>query len=105
MSVLSTILSVFMLFISLLPCADEPQTVNQGSTVSYVVDHAPCQHSGGVDLCSPLCVCACCGVSIHTVDIPIFSLFQPEVPSVFLSPLTTTFPVRFPGAVFHPPKG
>ena len=106
MSVLSTILSVFMLLISLLPCADEPQTVEQASPVSYVTDQDPYQHSGGVDLCSPLCVCACCGVSVHTVDTPVFSLLQPEIPSVSLSQLTTiTFPVRFPGAVFHPPKG
>jgi hypothetical protein len=94
-----------MLLISLLPCEDEPQTVDQRSTVSYVTDHDPCQHTGGVDLCSPLCVCACCGISIHTVDTIVFSLLQPEIPSVPLSQLTITFPVRFPGAVFHPPKG
>ncbi|OEK03066.1 hypothetical protein BFP97_16740 [Roseivirga sp. 4D4] len=56
--VLALILSVFLLGLSLVPCADEP--VIDNIEISYQDASGGHDHNGSEDFCSPLCICHCC---------------------------------------------
>jgi hypothetical protein len=74
LKVLSVILSIYFLSLTLIPCVDD----HNGSC-----DHKKelakkdlDSHSSGIDICSPLCICSCCGASLSIV---LNSFFIPEI--------------------------
>ena len=62
------ILAILVLILSCLPCADiaiEQQFASHSTEVAGAHGHSHEDHKDGIDLCSPLCHCACCaGFSI-----------------------------------------
>ena len=57
---LSTILSIYFLWLSVLPCTDaEECNASIESNLNALSDHH--NHSHEPELCSPFCACLCCG--------------------------------------------
>ncbi|MDJ1471574.1 hypothetical protein QNI19_02480 [Cytophagaceae bacterium DM2B3-1] len=52
--------------ISCIPCRDELPMLSEESVAEITVLTSYCQGdpSSSADLCSPLCVCTCCGISL-----------------------------------------
>ncbi|WP_338875903.1 DUF6660 family protein [Spirosoma sp. SC4-14] len=86
-------LSVYILLLSGLPCADGDIELRAESQIATLAtdDHPhPTNHAGG-DQCSPLCVCSCCGTVVDTPSLFQFS-YLPKIqfrPSQCFGPVTT----------------
>ncbi|WP_394344115.1 DUF6660 family protein [Rufibacter hautae] len=62
------LLSVFMIVISCIPCADAAPRVDTLAQTSINSNTGSEDHSPAADLCSPLCICSCCaGFAMQTV--------------------------------------
>lgn len=58
-----------MLVLALAPCGDAMQCAEQ----SFHVESKPHTHTENeVDLCSPFCICACCGQLTYSTSFPDF---------------------------------
>ncbi|RYF60409.1 MAG: hypothetical protein EOO39_32330 [Cytophagaceae bacterium] len=84
---LTLLLSVYLLGLSLWPCADEPllPTGQLGIAVGWSITttESDAGHQHEHDACSPFCTCACCAVTITTVSQFHYSL----TPSVEIIPM------------------
>ena len=101
---ITIILSVYLIGLSILPCADLEitSTVNASQFLSEE-NHS---HDKENDMCSPFCACSCCGVQVlsyhpHIVfEFPVelfsTSLLAPNYKSVFAS--------SFFGSIWQPPQ-
>jgi hypothetical protein len=58
----TTLLAFYLLTLILLPCKDICDARDHVSTMSIEQTHD--HHEEKQDLCSPFCVCSCCGTSI-----------------------------------------
>jgi len=68
MKVLRIILSLYILFLTTLPCVDMGNDCNhqhQGETGLYPLNSKTAEHND-IDGCSPFCVCNCCQVNVLT---------------------------------------
>lgn len=101
----STILSVYFLVLTVMPCADA-QLISIGEELSSVhdeADHSGHDHSSGEDLCSPFCVCQCCHTDVVNFEKVEFTAAEIE--------LTSTVPLfkgrllsPFPKSLLQPPR-
>jgi hypothetical protein len=78
MKYISAILSIYILALALLPCADQIDWCNSDTGAEQVVAQAEAgdhdHSSDSKDLCSPLCTCSCCHLTVRTPtknDLPI----------------------------------
>lgn len=108
---LTLLLSVYLLGLSLWPCADEPllPTGQLGIAVgwSFTTTESDAGHQHEHDACSPFCTCACCAATITTVPQFHYSLR----PSVEIIPIDVasfhyvSAPLADPlSAIWQPPK-
>ncbi|WP_370457636.1 DUF6660 family protein [Rufibacter sp. XAAS-G3-1] len=100
----SLLLSVFMIVISCIPCADAaPRRVDTVAQTSININTDSEDHSPVADLCSPLCICNCCaGFALQAIT---------QKPSPFIVKVTTPVPVyRVAGvptlsfSIWQPPR-
>ncbi|KAB7726457.1 hypothetical protein F5984_24365 [Rudanella paleaurantiibacter] len=95
---LTTLLALYLLALSLWPCADEPLLTSEqaGSAVVSALAHDSerSQHHEH-DTCTPFCTCACCATTITVV--PRFQ-YTPSTPVETL----LTFVAAFSDAPEHP---
>jgi hypothetical protein len=70
MKIFVFIVSVYIMALSVMPCLDSFTCEGEKSsaTISGIHDHS--EDEG--DLCSPFCICSCCGCSFVGVNIPVF---------------------------------
>ncbi|WP_370629719.1 DUF6660 family protein [Flavobacterium sp. NKUCC04_CG] len=86
-------ISVLMLVLALLPCADRNSLISANSPLTHVAA-VPDQHSG-MDMCSPFCVCNCCtspiliknvflfeAVSLPKISLKTFDYYQSFITTV-----------------------
>ncbi|WP_165830421.1 hypothetical protein [Flavobacterium aquariorum] len=102
MKLTNTILSIIILILSCMPCADKEQDV---SFEKMTINNTSKQHHNK-DICSPLCVCSCCGCQgyVHNTicSYNIFSVKTiidknlPEYKSIITS--------NFFGSIWLPPQ-
>jgi len=88
------LLSVFMIVISCIPCADAaPEIDNHAPTI--IISNTDSQdHLPAADLCSPLCICNCCaGFALQTT---------PQKTSVLIIKTITPAPVHRSVAIPNP---
>jgi len=83
MKILSGLLAVYMLTLVFMPCKDEC-TTNSYQISSPIQDHQE-HHENEQDLCSPFCLCSCCGNPV-------------SVSQYYANLYELTFSVR----IFHP---
>lgn len=106
----SSILAFYMTVLFLTPCADtlEKDELLLG-THSTATSHDHHDHSdpGEMDLCSPFCVCGCCGLISGIVlqeYLPSLTLVTPiELPRV-ITYYRSTFVPPYLGEIWQPPK-
>ena len=66
----SFILAIYFLTLAAIPCGDKDNHVLSHTKSSFTVQASSCQDTNQEDeLCSPLCMCNCCGgVTIATAE-------------------------------------
>lgn len=61
MKFFAIILSIVVLWLTLMPCIDTPEQ-NCANKTEMAQQHS---HSEDIDLCSPFCTCHCCQSCVH----------------------------------------
>ncbi|WP_353718481.1 DUF6660 family protein [Dyadobacter sp. 676] len=93
----------YVLALSCIPCQDEP--VTHSDVAAKAVSDAGDGHSEVIDLCSPLCICACCA----SVTISPVAAVLPDNPVTQLVPPTgfsylQTLSAGDMAGIWQPPK-
>lgn len=105
-----TILAIYMMAVFLMPCADTFQKdafQNNKVTHEAAAKEHNHEHSETADLCSPFCVCNCCGtvpgmvftistISFLQIDKPVLSKETPHYTSQFIP--------HYFGEIWQPPQ-
>jgi len=64
---LALLLSVFMIIVSCIPCADAAPEIDAHAQTIIKLNTNSQDHLPAADLCSPLCICNCCaGFALQT---------------------------------------
>jgi hypothetical protein len=106
MKLLYFLLSVYLVALSCLPCADMEVNCAADSAKNLGANHEKQSHEEGSDLCSPFCVCNCCGAQFVTfqttpsIDFPTVTTVIATKESIYKS----TFTSNFYGSIWQPPK-
>lgn len=100
------ILSLIILLISSMPCADLEVNSFAHSSEKFISNNENHSHDEENDLCSPFCICSCCGSQMASysqsivIDFPIPSkdikTLLPSYKSIFTS--------NFYGSIWQPPQ-
>lgn len=103
---INIILSVYLIVLSSLPCADtlvSDATTPATEKVSQIDDQS---HEKGSDLCPPFCSCNCCAVQIlSTTPVISFSFNKPTL--LIKKPLSSYHSIltsNFYGSIWQPPQ-
>jgi len=66
--VIRLLFTIYIISLTVHPCADQGDELEKGDQVAYVSDHP---HSDGEqeDVCTPFCICSCCAAHIRLVTI------------------------------------
>ena len=106
MKFLSYILSIYLVILSCLPCADVEATSFTHTSSKIDTNHENHSHDKENDACSPFCVCNCCGQSVLSyVPAIVFNFHTPTVEiqtlnSIYKSNLYS----NFFGSIWQPPQ-
>ncbi|HEX8016016.1 MAG TPA: DUF6660 family protein [Flavobacterium sp.] len=106
MKLTNTILSIVILILSCMPCADmgiNSFAHTKSELVSKQDNHS---HEKENDLCSPFCICSCCGSQMASysrpmaIDFPIpFKDIETQLPTY-----QSIFTSNFYGSIWQPPQ-
>lgn len=103
MKLLTFLLSIYLVALSCLPCADmEADSTTSKETASNHEDHSHNEN----DLCSPFCVCNCCGAQFASFtttiyfDIPTITTAIETKESIY-KPIFTS---NYYGSIWQPPQ-
>lgn len=105
-SVVHLFMGVYLLLLSVLPCADACQLLRPLNTTTQISADSHAHHSDRADgdLCSPFCSCACCGTLMHQPPQFTFSFTPPQaVAQTWLSLETPALPTA-PRSTWQPPQ-
>jgi len=100
MRIIATILSIYILVLTNMPCSDMHHLDN--NSISYKIEKQDNNHSNEIDLCSPFCFCSCC----QTVSITSFfsfsqlNLFSINILSFYIEQNYSFLAIKF----WRPPK-
>lgn len=108
MKISSVVLSIILFVLSCLPCADADKDVVYDTNGKVVAerhdDHSKELHN---DLCSPFCICNCCGVQILNFT-PTLTFNITDIPADYITKLEITykpqFASMFSGSIWQPPQ-
>jgi hypothetical protein len=102
MKFIAVLLSIYTIFLACLTCADA--RVNNTSQCSISKSEASDHHED--DVCSPFCICSCCGSQvISQIDETFFSFRQfLFVSDKIISVAVPVFISGFFGSFWQPPK-
>lgn len=103
---INLILSIYIITLSCLPCADVEVNSLVHSSVEFASNHGDHSHDKENDLCPPFCSCACCGSQIVSyfetslITLPILSKsIKTQLPTY-----TSVFASNFYGSIWQPPQ-
>ncbi len=106
---MSTILSMYLLAIAILPCADDAEwcifdiEATFGIELHQDADHEHEQQCG--DHCSPFCICSCCQITIRLPEKAALTIAIPQGHGYTFSPQIATFPdLTSIHDIWQPPK-
>ena len=106
MKFLSYILSIYLVILSCLPCADV-ETSNFTHTASKIgAKHDNHSHDQENDACSPFCICNCCGqTTLNHQEIYVYSFLIHTVEiNNFNSKYHSSLIPVFSGSIWQPPQ-
>lgn len=99
-------MSLYLLLLSVLPCADAGQLLRPLNTPAQLASdqHSHATDRANGDSCSPFCTCACCGTSLHQSPHFTFTFTPPQaVVQLRLSLETPALPTA-PRSTWQPPQ-
>ena len=64
---ITILLSIYLLLLALLPCGDRLECNDSDSRSTSISETQHDEHQHETEICSPFCICACCG---QLVNIP-----------------------------------
>lgn len=101
----TVILSIYLMALSNMPCADMEVNSAMHKTAQFASEDNH-SHDKDNDLCSPFCACNCCGAQVLSYQTPLsfefpktycqISISLPNYNSVFIS--------NFYGSIWQPPQ-
>ncbi|RKS25734.1 hypothetical protein CLV94_0778 [Flavobacterium endophyticum] len=99
--ILTSILSVYLLVLMVLPCNDA-HAHPESAVLSHVSQLQNEQHHE--DFCTPFCICACCTTpiimqSVAVFEVPYFENSYTKTPSFYKSIASSFF-----GSIWQPPQ-
>jgi hypothetical protein len=101
-------LSIILLILSCLPCADANKDIVYDSNGKVLAekhdDHSKELHS---DLCSPFCICNCCGAQVLSFTPSITFSFREDFTAFIEKPETiykAHYASIFSGSIWQPPQ-
>ncbi|MFN3752545.1 DUF6660 family protein [Flavobacterium sp.] len=106
MKLVNYILSIYLVALSCLPCADIEVSSAAHKAAEIASNHDEHSHDKENDLCSPFCSCNCCGSQIVTyfkttiINCTVVSKgIKTQLPSY-----TSKFTSNFFGSIWQPPQ-
>ena len=100
-SILYKLFALYMLCMTLIPCADACSVDSHEKPVS--VETAQEHHHEHSDICSPFCSCACCSAQLHFSIIEPIIVFNPSVNRIFVI-INQSFHQAIYFNIWQPPK-
>lgn len=108
MKLLTVFLSLILLVLSCLPCADSDNEIKFDLDGKFIVenhsDHANDTHT---DLCSPFCICNCCGAQILSFT-PSIIFNITGITTEYITKIDITYKSHlasmFSGSIWQPPQ-
>jgi hypothetical protein len=102
MKFFACILSLYIMVLTAIPCADKPE--DHTLQKSEITQNAGSNHQHDCDHCSPFCTCNCCASPVIQQDIIIqfncFSLLQEYTSSEYISVFTSDYL----SSIWQPPQ-
>ncbi len=106
MKFITILLSVLLLSLSCLPCADKKVNSSDKTSVVFTSNQGDHSHDNEIDLCTPFCMCSCCGslvvsyIAPNAINFPIVtSSIKSAVPSY-----KSILSANFYGSIWQPPQ-
>jgi len=103
----SIFLSLVLLILSCLPCADAAPEAVADKGITLTQNHSDHSKELHTDLCSPFCVCNCCGAQILSFTPQLVININRE-PVVYATKLEITYKSNlasmFSGSIWQPPQ-
>jgi len=96
---ISFILSIYILALGVIPCADAASHPYQDTQISISQPHTDHQQQDG---CTPLCICNCCQISIDQPQNN-FYIPTPVLQREYGAKLLVN-PIERPFSIWQPPK-
>ena len=97
------ILTLYLLALAVLPCADEVVQVTKDSQTEAISHDNESDHPEHQDFCSPFCICSCCG-SLVCVFSYATGFANPDwLDTSFPLPSNLNFSSIYQEGVWHPP--
>ncbi|WP_319802307.1 DUF6660 family protein [Flavobacterium sp. N1736] len=103
---INIILSIYLIVLSGLPCADTLVSETKSHTTQIVSQSHEQSHEKGSDLCPPFCSCNCCTTQVLN-SAPVISWIFNIDSSLIKKPLSTYNSIlisNFYGSIWQPPQ-
>lgn len=102
---IAIILSIYLMALSNMPCADMEVNSAMHKTAQFSSEENH-SHDKENDLCSPFCACNCCGVQILSYQTPITFEFPKACNpiSIQLPSYNSLLASNFYGSIWQPPQ-
>jgi hypothetical protein len=101
---LTAILSAYMLLLALLPCGDEVECMDDERYETAFTNNNQQDHDNHSEICSPFCICACCGQALHVLTMPFFAVKPHDEVSERIIQYKEPYFEIIPQAIWQPPK-
>ena len=102
---IAIILSIYLMALSNMPCADMEVNSAMHKTAQFSSENNH-THDKDNDLCSPFCACNCCGAQVLSYQTAVTFEF-PAASSIISIPLpnyNSVFASNFYGSIWQPPQ-
>ncbi len=106
MRYLYVLFSIYMIFLSTMPCADVEVGSSAHSYSEHKTEKDQNTHDKHNDLCSPFCSCNCCGSQVLTYSQPMFFKVQSVAERIEtqLPVYNSVLASNFFGSIWQPPQ-
>ncbi|MBY0424758.1 MAG: hypothetical protein K2Q22_03895, partial [Cytophagales bacterium] len=98
------IFTFYIIALAVMPCSDAITCENEKSSIAKSnTNHSHSEDEG--DLCTPFCICACCGCNGFVVSVPYFSIVKTRfITPLFITPYSSDFISSYYNSFWQPPK-
>lgn len=98
--------SFFILFLSISPCCDDGGCVKTNDTYASTATEHHSEDKEHKELCSPFCICTCCGNHISTSKIlnTSYEISFIDIENNMTTNYTTQFSSKFEVSIWQPPQ-